>query len=170
MFDANFIFRELENNGIVFQTLLSELEKEQILFRPTREKWNLIEIICHLYDEEREDFRARLLHVLDTPDKPLPSIDPQGWVVTRNYIQQDFESTLGKFLNERRESVRLLKSLQNPDWSLAYTHPKFGPMSGKLFLSNWLAHDYLHIRQVLYTKHSWLKMQTGEDLKYAGEW
>lgn len=170
MFDADFLVRELENNIVVFEKLFSGLKREQINFRPAPEKWNLLEIICHLYDEEREDFRTRLIHVLNNPDLPLPSIDPQGWVTSRNYNEQDFDVTLKKFLNERRESVGILKSLQSPDWSRAYMHPKFGPMSGKLFLSNWIAHDYLHIRQVLYTKHNWLKMQTGEDLKYAGDW
>lgn len=43
-------------------------------------------------------------------------------------------------------------------------------MSAKLFLTNWLAHDYLHIRQVNRMRYLYLKTQTGIPLDYAGDY
>ncbi len=43
-------------------------------------------------------------------------------------------------------------------------------MTAKMFLSNWLAHDYLHIRQITKLKYDYLKQLTNEDLNYAGNW
>jgi hypothetical protein len=160
----------LSQNRDVFNDMLPNLSGDIVLWKPAPEKWCLLEIVCHLYDEEREDFRARTKHVLETPAEPLPSIDPQGWVTARNYIQQDYQDKLNQFLNEREASVKWLTGLSHPQWDNAYIHPKFGSMTAKMFLSNWLAHDYLHIRQITKLKYDYLKHLTGESLSYAGEW
>ena len=43
-------------------------------------------------------------------------------------------------------------------------------MSAKLFLTNWLDHDYLHIRQIIRYQYQCLKEQTHIDLQYAENW
>lgn len=164
------IIHELTRNREVFKGLLFGLTDKEYLWKPLPEKWNSLEIICHLYDEEREDFRARTRHVLENPTELLPPINPQGWVEEREYSQQDFSETLAKFLKARQQSIEWLKSLQSPKWDNAYEHPKFGQMTAKMFLSNWLAHDYIHIRQILKLKFGYLKQQSGEGLTYAGNW
>ena len=47
-------------------------------------------IICHLQDEEREDFREHLDLILHRQSEDWHMIDPQGWVVERKYNEQDF--------------------------------------------------------------------------------
>lgn len=164
------ITRDLLRNRDVFKALLSGLPYEEYSWKPGPDKWCLLEIVCHLYDEEREDFRARTAQVLETPAKPLPPIDPTGWVTERDYINQDYSDKLNLFLKEREKSVDWLQTLRSPEWDNAYEHPKFGPMTAKLFLSNWLAHDYLHIRQILKLKFEHLKQDSDETLTYAGLW
>ncbi len=165
-----YIINELHRNSSVFENLLKNINKKDYLYKTNPEKWCLLEILCHLHDEEREDFRARVKHTLKTPAEPLPSIDPVGWVESRKYIQSDYSESLNKFLKEREQSVKWLQSLSNPKWDNYYTHPKFGKMTANMFLSNWLAHDYLHIRQILKLKFDLLKKLTSEDLNYAGNW
>ena len=164
------IIQELLRNRDIFKGLLTGLIEEEYLWKSNPEKWCLLEIICHLYDEEREDFRARTKHVLETPAKPLPPIDPAGWVKERNYIDRNYTETMDKFLEERQQSVKWLKSLAGPKWDIAYNHPKFGQMTARMFLSNWVAHDYLHIRQILKLKFDYLKQLSDENLTYAGDW
>jgi uncharacterized protein YutE (UPF0331/DUF86 family) len=43
-------------------------------------------------------------------------------------------------------------------------------LSAKMIFKNWLAHDYLHIRQIIRLKFEYLKGFTGENLSYAGDW
>ncbi len=164
------IIREFEINSAVFKQLFSQLSRTEYLWREHEGKWNLLEVVCHLYDEERDDFRTRLKLVLDDPEKPFPPIDPVGWVTERNYEEQDLNTMLEKFLAERRSSIEWLQSLDKPPLENAYMHHKLGPMSGRFILSNWLAHDYLHIRQILRIKYNYLQFTSGQDLSYAGEW
>jgi hypothetical protein len=164
------IAEELKKNKEVFKALLKGIAPVQYIWRPQPEKWCLLEILCHLYDEEREDFRARVKQVLLDPLLPLSPIDPQGWVTERFYIGQDYEKMLENFLSERDESVTYLRSLDDPKWDNTYDHPKLGLMPASMFLHNWLAHDLLHIRQITAVKYKYLEAHVSDSLSYAGEW
>ena len=160
----------LEKNRNVFQWLLADTDIALQNWRPAENKWNLLEIVCHLLDEEVYDFRARVKHTLETPGKTMPSIDPTGWVLEKKYASRNFDETLALFLNERIESINYLRSLKKVNWQSAYHHPLLGEMSAENFLYNWLAHDYLHIRQINRYHFLYLKEKSGIDLSYAGDW
>lgn len=164
------IIQRLEDNAAVFKALLEPVPETQYRWKPTPEKWSLLEIICHLYDEEREDFRTRVRYVLETPELSLPPIDPVGWVSHRAYIQQDFSEKLQAFLAERKQSVQWLRSLQNPAWENINVHPQAGERSAYFFLCNWLAHDYLHVRQINRLKYEYFAAHGDTSLAYAGNW
>jgi hypothetical protein len=159
----------LKNRG-VFHDLLAGTEKEQYHWKSKPESWSLLEVLCHLHDEEKEDFRSRLKHTLKTPELPLPQISPEQWPSERKYNEWDFENTLQKFLQERVQSVEWLSDLKAPAWDNTCLHPKIGPLTAELFLANWLAHDYLHIRQIIRLKFEFLKDHSKMDLAYAGAW
>lgn len=164
------ITKELNQNKTIFQGLFFEVSEEEYTWKPQPEKWSLLEIVCHLYDEEREDFRARLQHTLETPNIAMIPIDPEGWVSKRKYAEQDYFDMLDKLLKEREQSIQWLESLENPNWDNTYQHPDLGRITAQMFLSNWLAHDYLHIRQILKHKYAYLEKEMQVDLSYAGPW
>jgi len=168
--EHSYIINSLKKNAPVFKDLLSEISKEEYLWRPVPEKWCLLEIVCHLYDEEQYDFRARTKHVLDNNKNDPPKIDPAGWVKSRSYIEQNYNEVLEKFLDERKKSVEWLNALKDPNWKNEYIHPTYGAMPAEFFLANWLAHDYLHIRQITALKYKYLFHKTQTDLGYAGDW
>lgn len=164
------IIDELKINKHIFNKILLDTSNELFLWKPNRDNWCLLEIVCHLYDEEREDFRSRTDQILKNPDLPFSPIDPVGWVQERGYIKKDYDIMLKKFLIERDSSIEWLKSLDKPKWTNAYKHPKLGSLSAKMFLTNWLAHDYLHIRQILKLKYLYLEHLSDESITYAGAW
>ncbi len=168
--DIRYLIQELSRNQQIFKELLNGATAEVYTWKPKPEKWCMLEIICHLLDEEREDFRARTQHVLEHPVAPFIPINPTGWVQERDYMRQDFEKMLKKFLQERDQSISWLHSLKNPKWDNAHMHSKFGPMTAAMFANNWVVHDYLHIRQILNLKFGYLQQATNEPLSYAGNW
>lgn len=165
-----FLIKNLTQNLEVFQYLLTDIDEEMFKWKSSPEQWSLLEIACHLHDEEREDFRVRLKLVLEYPEQDPPPINPPKWVTERDYIHQNFETMVFRFLSERRESISWLESLDNPKWDNVYQHKKFGPMSGTFYLTNWLAHDYLHIRQITRVKYDYAHWFSGIPLDYAGTW
>ncbi|MBS1550508.1 MAG: DinB family protein [Bacteroidetes bacterium] len=164
------IILQLESDSKVFQDLLINSSAGEQTRKPAENKWCLLEIVCHLYDEEKEDFKPRLSKILNG-DHNWEPIDPQGWVLSRNYMEKDFSGTLNKFLDERKKSVDWLNSLNINDWNVKAVHPKLGEFTAYQMLCNWLAHDFLHIRQILKLKYQLLESGPGKDmLRYAGDW
>lgn len=169
--DHSQVIESLSRNREVFRGLLDGLTQEEIMWRNAPGKWNLLEVVCHLCDEERDDFRTRVRLVLEHgASAELPPIDPEGWVLSRTYTEQDYQQKLREFMQEREDSITWLRSLQLPTWKNACTHPQFGPMSAEFFLANWLAHDMLHIRQILRLRYHYLAQSMGDAILYAGEW
>ena len=128
-------------------------------WKPSPEDWSILEIVCHLGDEEVDDFRKRVRLTLEQPGEPWPPIDPEAAAVERNYAGQDLAQALKRFLDERQQSLVWLRSLDDPDWDAAYDHPNHGPVPAGEIMASWAAHDVLHLRQIskrclLYTSPS----------------
>ena len=164
------IIKELNRNKDVFRELLYGLSGDYIFWKQNPGKWCLLEIICHLLDEEREDFCSRVRHIFYSPELPMNPIDPAGWVKERKYIEQDYDLILNNFSEERKKSVEWLSELDSQNRNNIHVHPKLGELSVNMIFTNWLAHDYLHIRQIIRLKYDYLKSVSGENLSYAGDW
>ncbi len=144
---------------------------DQARWRPAPDAWSLLEVVCHLGDEEDEDFRTRTDYLLHRPGEPFPAIDPQGWVAGRGYNDRDPAAALARFLAERRQSLDWLAALDGPDWESGTDHPVAGRITAGGMLAAWVAHDMLHIRQLneLHWQHmaTWAPRMAQD---YAGGW
>lgn len=168
--DHQYIIDQLEANIAIFQGMFN-VPDVLIQWKPSAEKWSMIEIVNHLYDEDREDFRYRLRSTLENPEKEWFKIEPEKWITERNYAARDYQESVNNFIDERKESIVWLRGLEQPEWKQCYVHPKAGPLTAEFMLTNWLAHDYHHIRQINALKYEYLKENTTPTpLDYAGEW
>ncbi len=165
------VIHKLEQNTQIFKQLFIASDESEYLWKQEENKWCLLEVLCHLYDEEIEDFRLRVQWMLESPEKPPPPFDPIAWIKDRNYMGQNFPDKLHDFIMERERSVQWLKQLGNDvHWESGYMHPDRGLLSAGHYLVNWLAHDYLHIRQILGIKFRYLSVKSDDDLNYSGGW
>lgn len=166
----NHIHNELLHNLQVFEGLLRQVPEELIRWKKSEDEWNLLEIVCHLYDEERLDFRFRAEFVMNNPGQIPPPFNPVDWVKDHRYDEQDYQLKLGSFFLERQKSLDWLSGLDNPNLQLSFDHPKLGKLTAGYFLQNWVAHDYLHIRQIIKRKFDYLESVGGMNNQYAGSW
>jgi len=167
----NHIIEKLEANASTFKILLENISTEPAHWKPSPEKWSLLEIVNHLYDEEREDFRQRIMNIFEDPQKEWAPIAPVDWVKEKEYAKRDMKASLNDFLDERKKSIAWLKSLNSPNWKAVHIHLKLGEMSAEKLLANWLAHDYLHIRQITFLHWGYLShIAPSINLDYAGNW
>ncbi|RJP52081.1 MAG: DinB family protein [Anaerolineaceae bacterium] len=164
------LYQELRNSIEMIRSLLAGISQEEAQVKPTPDAWSILEVICHLYDEEREDFRARLENILRGQNDELQVINPQGWVTERKYNEQNFDEMQRKFFAERVKSLEWLQDLTNADWNIAHTD-QYGSVTSGEMLSAWIAHDNLHIRQLVELRRARIEKITQPYLiEYAGEW
>lgn len=167
---CDYVIQQLANHARMIQGLVGGVAAEQACWKPSPDTWSVLEVIHHLYDEERDDFRRRLDHVLSHPGQPWPGIDPRAWVVERRYNEQDFEQTVAGFLRERDQSLRWLEGLVSPNWQISYEAPWGSIIAGDL-LASWVAHDLLHMRQLVELHWAYTTHQLEPDrVEYAGQW
>jgi hypothetical protein len=162
--------RQLQKNMESFLALLNDADAETVHWKPGPAQWCLLEVVCHLYDEEREDFRASAAHLLKHPGTPPPLFDQLAWVTERKYMEQDYEERLKAFVDERRKSIRWILSERSAKWHHAFQHEKRGAIAAGYYLTNWVAHDLLHLRQIIKIKYLYWKQTSDVDLDYAGAW
>lgn len=151
------LIRSLEASGRTLAEHVAGLSDEQARFRPADGKWSALEVLGHLVDEERLDFRARVTSTLEDPARAWPPIDPQSWALERDYQGRDLREQLTLFRTERTASLGWLRSLVAPDWSLAHEHPKLGALRAGDLLAAWATHDLLHLRQLAGLRLAWLE-------------
>lgn len=161
----------LATNAETIAAFVRSVSTAQTRWKPSPDAWSILEVLCHLYDEEREDFRLRLDLTLNYPEQPLPPIDPVGWVSQRAYQQRDLRESLEQFLAERQQSLVWLHSLDSPNWTRTCNSPHLRDMRAGDVLAAWVAHDLLHLRQLVelhYLFHA--AHTTPYRVEYAGEW
>jgi hypothetical protein len=156
--DVNLFITSLRLSGGKIETALEGVTGEQSRWKPQPKKWSLLEVVSHLYDEEREDFRRLIDHVLHSPDAAWPVVDPEKWAVEREYNRNDYEKTLENFLHERAISLQWLEELSSPDWTQPHQHPTNGMLTAADFLAAWAAHDYLHLKQIAVLQAGYLNV------------
>lgn len=161
---------QMAANAETIRRLVMGVSDAQARWKPDEISWSMLEVINHLYDEERADFRVRLNYILHMPDQDPPQIDPQAWVAERAYNERELTSSLTLFLQERENSLTWLRELDSPDWEATYTAPWGSIRAGDMFAA-WVAHDLLHMRQLVELQYAWTKQQLAPyNVDYAGEW
>ena len=160
---------QLSDSAFAIEQTLKNVSQEQAQWKPAPEKWSILEVVNHLYDEEIEDFRDRLDMVLHHTGENWNANNPVAWVTEREYNKRDFGKSLANFLNERNKSIQWLSQLSTPDLNLYYEHPNFARITAGDLLYSWLAHDYLHQRQIINIKLKHLAESIKPySIRYAG--
>ena len=164
------LYQELNHSTEMIRALLAGISQEEAQIKPDAESWSILEVVCHLYDEEREDFREHVDYILHRQHEEWQQIDPVSWVTERKYNEQNFVEMQEKFFAERGQSLEWLTEMSNADWETRYTS-QFGSMKAGDMFACWVAHDNLHVRQLTELRRKYIERITSEyNVEYAGDW
>jgi hypothetical protein len=172
MTDPSTLLREARHELARFPALLdgmiAGLSPARWCARPAPDEWSAVEIVCHLRDEEAEDFGARIRVLLDGGARFAP-IDPVGWATARRYHAADPAAALATFHGHRRESLAMLANATVDRLQASGESPSGLRLSGLDLLSAWVAHDGLHLRQLAGTlTREWADRWAPLRVDYAG--
>jgi hypothetical protein len=152
----------------VLAGLVGGLEAAGWRARPAPAEWAPVEIVCHLRDEETEDFGARVRVIVEGGERFTP-IDPERWAVERRYLDDEGPRALAAFRERRTASLAFLAGLAPERLGRTVLHARAGGLSGLDLLAAWVAHDRLHVAQLAATlargwAERWRPLRSG----YAG--
>lgn len=165
------IISQMNGNAQAVQALVQTISDEQAHWKPDLETWSMQEVLEHLFNEERIDFRKHLKEIFNFPPQEWAAFDSEELVTTASWRE-----ALQGFLTERNFSTAWLQALQSPDWNATIQSPfeQAGEMlvlnAGDI-LASWAAHDYLHLRQIIELQYAWnVKQSPAFSVEYAGGW
>ncbi|MCB9883205.1 MAG: DinB family protein [Planctomycetes bacterium] len=151
--------------------LVANLDEGTLHHRPGPASWSVLEIVGHLLDEERKDFRPRLQSLLEDPGREWRPIAPAQDVVDGAYHERALGELLAAFVEERGRSLAWLDDLRDPDWNLTYQHRTLGPIQAGDLLLSWASHDLLHVKQITRRVfESLADAAKSYSSSYAGSW
>lgn len=160
----------LHASGRAIDALTSGVAPDVARMAPALGKWSINEVLGHLADEERNDFRARIDYMLKASDS-WPPIDPERTVREANFNEQSLHDLRSDFKLERDKSIKWLGGFHDANWDASYEHPKMGSFTAASMLCAWAAHDLLHLRQIERILFEHLKRAGKPDrTDYAGTW
>ena len=161
---------QLHHQGEAILSLCASLSEAQARWKPDPENWSVLEVMAHLLKEERLDFRNHLGSIFQETQDIWPEINPQQWECDKTKDPDPLEQLLLDFKSERETSLAWLSALRNPDWQATITF-QWGSLSAGDLLASWLAHDLLHLRQLVTLRyHLAVKENKPFDVAYAGQW
>lgn len=141
---------ELASLPVILEALLGRLDAGQWRQRPAPAEWSPLEIVCHLRDEEAEDFGARVRVVVEGGDRFTP-IDPERWAQDRRYRDAEPTAALAAFREQRAANLVFLETAEAERLRATVTHPRADALSGLDLLAAWVTHDRLHLAQLAAT-------------------
>ena len=170
--DIRPVVTRLRFNAEVVRAQTAGLSDAQARWRPGPDQWSILEVVCHLADEEVRDFRTLLDLLLHAPDDPWPSVDPEAWAREERYRERSLAPELARFQAERARSLAFLEGLEAPSWSNGHVRPDGASIRAADMLASWVAHDLIHVRQInrLHRQYLEAELLPGCDPAYAGRW
>ena len=168
--NLDFYISRFSSNAKTIESLTIDLSREQSLWKDAPEKWSILQIVYHLWRTEEKDFRLRMEKTLRDPQEEWTPLSPQEMRLEQNGEETNLDEYLRNFLGEREKSVRWLKALSSPKLENVHQNKQLILSAGDL-LASWLAHDFLHIKQIVRLHYDYVN-STAEPYKtaYAGKW
>ena len=160
--------RELGRLPAVLDALLAGCDDDAARTQPAPGEWSPVEILCHLRDEETEDFGARVRVIVDGAAEFAP-IDPERWAEERRYREASLSDALEALCSRRRASLDLLAIVAPETLHGSRPHRRLGRLSGLDVLAAWVAHDRIHVAQLAGTlARIWALRWADLRTEYAG--
>ena len=162
---------QLERSAEMIRVYAEGVDPVDAVKKPAPDKWSIIEVLGHLLLEEQQDFRPRMELIIYRPGFDFPPLDVDAAVKAARLQTQKLDLVIRLFQQERATSLRWLRSLDDEVLERYHEHPEFGRLSCGDLLHAWVAHDLLHLRQLLKLQHGLVEAASEPyGIGYAGAW
>ena len=109
--------------------------------------WSAKEIVCHVRDTE-ESFMTRFEAIMTMDEPAFLPVEPERWVLDRQYLRNDTAEALETFRARRDESLKFLRGLRADQWERGGIHATRGRMTLRDFVALIAWHDDNHLAQL----------------------
>lgn len=121
------------------------LSAEQLRARPIAGQWSTLEVVCHVADFEIV-YADRIKRVLAEHEPTLFGGNPDQFAARLAYHQRDLEEELAVVESVRRSVGRILRTLEERDFTRVGRHSVDGPLTLGTLLERITQHIPHHVQ------------------------
>ena len=127
---------------------LDGFPSESLSAHPIAGKWSAREIVHHLGDSESIS-AARIRTLLCHPHPLIHGYDQEAYArILRYNEREDLRPSLDAFRAARANTVPVLESMSEDDWTRQAWHTESGPYSAETWLRIYATHAHDHADQI----------------------
>lgn len=126
----------------------SGLSEKVLRFKPSPDKWCVLEILGHLADVEII-YGYRLRQMLADTKPTIAPLDQDAWARNLNYMTSPPSELVAFYGLARHHNLRLLRTLKSADFSKSAFHPETqGTVTVADLVERMGGHGAAHLRQI----------------------
>ncbi|HEX8737385.1 MAG TPA: DinB family protein [Pyrinomonadaceae bacterium] len=169
--NLQFFVARLAANAKALESLCQHASDEQALWKQSPERWSIHQVVYHLAQTEEKDFRPRLEKTLRAPEENWQPLVASEMRLEKAGGANNLNESLRNFLVEREKSIVWLETIENANWENSHRHNEQLTLAAGDLLASWLAHDYLHIKQIIRLQYDYVNSISAPfKTDYAGKW
>jgi hypothetical protein len=131
----------------ILTELIDPASDQQLMTRPSKDKWSVGEILAHLAEDEIAT-AWRYRQMVEHNGIDLPGFDQDMWARLGNYRSRTPRESLALFQLLREANLEFLKQLAPEQWECFGIHAERGRISVRDLAVHMAGHDANHIEQV----------------------
>lgn len=136
-------------------------------WHPAPAEWCANEVLGHIIEAERRGFNGRIRTILASTDPAFEGWDQRGVAAARRDCEKDPAELVAEFLELRRDSLDLVRSLTPADLGRSGVHSVVGHLSVADVAAEWVHHDRNHARQMLANTQARVWPQMGNTRRFS---
>jgi DinB superfamily len=129
----------------VLRDAVKGMTREQVLARPVPGKWSTLEVVAHLSDFEIV-YADRIKRIIAEDRPTLPDGDENKFAAKLAYQNRELDEELQVVGGIRAQVVRILRTLNDDDFSRIGNHATAGPLSLLQFVERIVNHVKHHVK------------------------
>lgn len=128
---------------------LKGVPKKLLMWTPGPGKWSILEIVAHMRDMEEYAYLARYRAILSEANPDLPDIDGDALSLMQDYRGKRLSQLQREFAQNRRDCLKLLRTVKDTRWERQGQHETAGIMSmEELLQRHAVGNDQAHLEQI----------------------
>jgi hypothetical protein len=141
--------QEISTLPQVFRALLTGVSDAEALWKPSPERWSILQVLGHLCHVDANSLRYRAQVILRDDGSEFPDYDPAVFEAAGAFDRESISAALDEFAGERALSMDLLRTITPAALSRTGRHAALGEVTLSNLLHHWALHDLSHLRQIV---------------------
>ena len=97
--------------------LTAGLDSAQLHTAPGVSEWSIHEVLAHLRACDDVWGGYYIMTILAQNNPTIKARNPRTWIKNTDYLEQEFQSSLGAFTKQRKKLLAVLEPLSPKDWA-----------------------------------------------------